>query len=341
MNTRLILVSLLMLAVLALSSCTGGSTTPVSVDTTDSSRNTQFSWGDDFIIPLIAGQNYTAGEIHVSNDADTIFFEVTMFGDWFLNQVHIDIADDYSGLPKNRQGRLVPGHFEFYWNLVPAVQFYTFEIPMGDYEPGDSYVFAFHSVVTSETYGQQTGWGGCEGTWSHGYWCDDTFDLCVIDLPGCTGDYQAKYYYPGTLGYWDVEFFNVPSGFDIYDGIFPAWCIQNNVYAYPNTLYDICAFSSYDEANLPPSLQGLNWEAIAWILNHKDPNATIYDIQEAIWHYTNGLNPSDPEALAMIADADANSPGYVPGDGELMAVILYVNDNVQAIFVEVEIDCPF
>jgi len=342
MNTRLILVSLSLLAVLALSSCSGGSTSPLSVDPTDTNRSNQFDPVGYTVIPIIAGQNYTAGELTVWNDEDTIYFDVVMFDDWFLNQVHIDVADDYLGLPKNKQGKLVPGHFQFSMNLDPAVQAYTFELP-NDYEEGESFVFSFHCVVTSATYGQQTGWAGCQETWvwSKGNWCehDVVIPFCEIYLPGCTGDYQAKYYYPGTKGYWDVEFFNMPDGYDLINGIYPAWCLQQNVYATPGTLYDICAYSSYDEENLPPSLQGLNWEAIAWILNHKHPLATIMDIQEAIWHYALGTNTSDPEALAMIADADANSAGYVPGAGELMAVILYVSDNVQAIFVEVEILC--
>ena len=103
-------------------------------------------------------------------------------------------------------------------------------------------------------------------------------------------------------------------------------------------MYDICLLSTYwDE--LPLEAQDINWEAVAWILNHKHPNATNMDIQHAIWHYTDGFNPTDPEALAMIQDADDNSAGYYPGPGDLMAVIIYVADNVQMIFIEVEMGC--
>jgi len=339
MNARIVLVLVSLLAVLALS-CSDGNTNPLSVDPTDTTRSNQWVFGEDLELTIIAGQNIEVGTLTVSNDYDYLYFDIQLDSPWLMTETHLHVANDFDGIPVNKKGNPRPGWFDWHMDFDPMAGSYTYEIPVGDWEAGDTVAFALHLVVNNGEQ-EETGWAGCysfEGKrW--GYWCEYTLDECEIELPGCTGDYQAKYYYPGSLGYWDVEFFNVPAGFDIYNGVWPGWCIQKYVYAYPNTMYDICAYSSFDIDSLPPSLQAINWEAVAWILNHKHPDATVMDIQHAIWHFTDGFNPTDPEALAMIADADANSPGYYPGPGEAMAVVLFVNGNVQAIFVEVEIGC--
>jgi hypothetical protein len=339
--TRNLLVALSLFALLVMVSCSG-TTTPVtsSIDQTpDLNRYSDWHFGDDLVLTIIAGQNYEVGTVTVSNDYANIYFEIALDDGWTMSETHLHVADDYGGFPQTKKGTPIPGQFDYSMTFDPYVNGYTWEVPLGDWEAGDTVAFALHLVVWANG-GSETGWAGCyefEGNrW--GYWCDYEIGECEIDLPGCLDDYQAKYFYPGTLGYWDVELYNVPEGFDVYDGMWPAWCIQKYVYAYPNTLYDICLISTYwDE--LPPAAQDINWEAVAWILNHKNPDATNMDIQHAIWHFTDGFNPTDPEAIAMIQDADANSAGYYPGPGELMAVIVYVADNVQMIFIEVEIGC--
>ena len=41
----------------------------------------------------------------------------------------------------------------------------------------------------------------------------------------------------------------------------------------------------------------------------------------------------------MFEDVPANKDGYVPGPGEYMAVLVRADENVQLLFIEVEIGC--
>ena len=83
----------------------------------------------------------------------------------------------------------------------------------------------------------------------------------------------------------------------------------------------------------------MHFDKINWVLNHKN-GASITDIQTAIWYLTGAAAyPTSPGAIALVQDADANGTGYVPGPGEIMAVIVYVADTVQSTFIEVTVGC--
>ena len=337
---RSMLSYLFLLTALTIVGCSGGSA-PVEVSSdfgNDVVKEVQWTYGDDTVVPIIAGQWDEVGSLTVSNDPTNIYFDLVLVDGWVTTETHLHVGDTFADFPQNKKGILIPGQFEYSTDHNPAVTTFSYTVPMGDWGVGDTIAFAFHLVVSLDGR-EETGWGGCiafEGPrW--GYWCQHEIEECQIELPDCLEDYSAKYYYPGTEGYWDVELFDVPAGYDVFDGIWPAWCIQQTVTASPNVEYDICLSSTLED--VPPNLAHIDWHAVAWILNHKHPNATIMDIQHAIWHYTDGFMPTDPEALAMIADADANSAGYWPGIGETMAVISFVNEEVQAIFLEIEIGC--
>lgn len=346
MFTRYILVAVSLLTVLAISSCAGGGTNPTSVNPlTDTVRTDQWAPGDPQTFPIIAGQHFTAGEVTITNGTDFIYFDVTMFGDWVLTEVHIQVGTDDSDFPRNPSGRLIPGHFDFAEDFNPGVTTHTFAYPY-DVDMGGPYMFSFHCNVQRPGQ-EETGWGGtCDGSWSKGYTCDNTWSQCVDDvqLPGCTGDYHATYYYPGTLGsYWNVLLTDFPVGFDLYNGLWPGWCVQKTVYAYSGYPYPICAYSTYaDENELPALLQAIHWDKVNYIINHKG-SASVMQIQTAIWYYTlngAGYTPgADPVVDALIAAAEANGNGFAPEDGELMGIVLYAGPNVQAIFVELPVIC--
>ncbi len=135
---------------------------------------------------------------------------------------------------------------------------------------------------------------------------------------------------------------NVPAGYDITNGIYPGWCVDYNGLIDPYTIYKPLLYYSYSE--LPPEIQHPNWNRINYLLNHKLGNAV--DVQGAIWHFMGGPVPqNDPIyyppsalALAMIADTEANGAGFVPGPGEVSAVICELGPNLQRnIF---EVICP-
>jgi len=85
---------------------------------------------------------------------------------------------------------------------------------------------------------------------------------------------------------------------------------------------------------------------VNYILNHK--RGAAGDIQQAIWHFANvdgNYTPpsNDTQAWAMINDALANGTGFMPTNGQTIAVICYPetvlpgSPSVQVSIIEVAI----
>jgi hypothetical protein len=83
---------------------------------------------------------------------------------------------------------------------------------------------------------------------------------------------------------------------------------------------------SYDPG-LPGNLGGAPWDEVNYLLNHKQ--GTPNDVQAALWLLIWGSSvtiPPSATAYAMVNDANANGPGFMPGPGEVVAIILYTGD---------------
>ena len=133
---------------------------------------------------------------------------------------------------------------------------------------------------------------------------------------------------------------NVPSGYDVVDGVYTAWCVDRlGVYVYSDDL--VYLYSSLNVPNVD-QLDMRDWNRINYILNNVPPGATSADIQEAIWAFeTMGgqYTPTRPLALAMVADALANGGDFVPTMGEYVAVIVFPadpeGDDLQVMIIQV------
>ena len=60
----------------------------------------------------------------------------------------------------------------------------------------------------------------------------------------------------------------------------------------------------YSSLNPPVEVNGINWKAISYILNHKQGNRM--DIQKLIWYYTDGYTGLTTTAKALVIAANAN-----------------------------------
>jgi hypothetical protein len=150
---------------------------------------------------------------------------------------------------------------------------------------------------------------------------------------------------PGIINdtYFDLKIWDVGEGYDIYDGIWPAWCADSDVFIYQRTDY-----TPYVRSSLDPDLgykcehctDDEKWNYVNYILNHKHPEADWMDIQTAIWYFTD----KDPfyqygyseKAEAMVKDAVDNGAGFYPQKGQLGAVILDNGPDIQLVFLEVD-----
>jgi len=118
---------------------------------------------------------------------------------------------------------------------------------------------------------------------------------------------------------------NVPAGYDISDGVYPGWCVDRRFMIAPAPILQVYLYSSYDLPAIP-ELHMQEWDLINYVLNHKMPGATTRDIQQAIWNFTTlGYQEAAtrPLAIAMVNDAVANGAGFIPGPGQVMAIICY------------------
>lgn len=136
----------------------------------------------------------------------------------------------------------------------------------------------------------------------------------------------------GANSHFDLSLKDIPQGYDITNGTYLGWCAQMNMAMTRGVNHTVRLYSSYDP-QMPPEYQSENWPKINYVLNHKQGDR--YSIQEAIWYYTDQEGyPSDPDAQAMIADADQNGMTFVPSNGEIIAILVEGVQEIQRAFLE-------
>ena len=135
-----------------------------------------------------------------------------------------------------------------------------------------------------------------------------------------------------TESYFEMTLSDIPAGFDITNGTYQGWCVQKDIQMTQGVSHTVLLFSSYD-SQMPESFRCENWDKINYVLNHKQGGRQ--SIQDAIWYYTDlSQFPSDPDAQAMIADADAHGKGFIPHQGHLMALLIEGVPVIQRTFLE-------
>lgn len=150
--------------------------------------------------------------------------------------------------------------------------------------------------------------------------------LPALNLP--TGEIEAYHHKMGNdgdEGLFDVELY-VGEGYDIEDGHYVGFCIDPLAGSVPSTRE---LYSSYDP-NMPQDVRTFNGQAVPWdqinyLLNHRRGGGWL-DVQAAleliITGESNSWQPTDL-SLALVAEAKALGGGFVPGPGQILAVILY------------------
>ena len=347
MKGRIFLLSVLLFIVAASFGC-GGANGPTSTPTSNDVRTLQ--WYDaPTVFPIIAGKNITVGQVTVKNDLSFLHvtYDITAPG-WSMKESHVAVAKTLSGIPHMWTGYPIPTKFPYGNKHYPAVTTFTYDIPLNGWAEGTELFVATQCVVQLKKkwgcgyYQYETGWagdhkfpGGHCGNWAlYFHYC---VQGCHIDLP--RDPVCVTMHYPGTFSYWSHDLSSVPTGYDAADGNYLAWCLQEQVYAYPENLYCGVTLYAFTDPTMPTIFAGMQFDKINWVLNHKN-GASIIDIQSAIWYFTGaGGYPTTPGAIALVVDADANGVGYVPGSGEIMGVIVYISDTVQSTFIEVVCGC--
>jgi hypothetical protein len=138
----------------------------------------------------------------------------------------------------------------------------------------------------------------------------------------------------GTTAYFDSTLSGIPADFDVENGVYPGWCIDRGTDMVQNTPHNVMLYSSLTPPS-HPDLDGIDWNAINYILNNKQGGRL--DVQNAIWYFTDYTDDSEsPDTLAMIAAAEANIETVT---GPILAVICLPEDSntcAQVSIIELE-----
>jgi hypothetical protein len=140
---------------------------------------------------------------------------------------------------------------------------------------------------------------------------------------------------------FNATFAGVPGGFDVGNNTYLGWCMDlfnTNNPTFGGGVHTALLLNVF-ATNLPAPFAGKPWDKIHYLLNHKHGGSG--DIQAALWHFTDGFAPdpvSNPLAVLMVQDAEANGRGYVPGPSNVVCVALVwqgADTNFQHVVIEV------
>lgn len=216
------------------------------------------------------------------------------------------------------------------YTIVEAIESYvdysnpetfTYQVDIVDIEVYAAFFATAHVSIISTYIGKRDGYIYLEkdwGTWKIYAHPHLTCDIC--NLPIYPINIKV---YTGSESYFNIEFENIGSGYDIYDGIWIGWCADSETTIETNEWYQGYIYSSYN----PSDRYGIDWPKINWIINNKKYYSADY-IQNAIWHFTNGL---DPNGLAIAAEAYTN---FCPQVGQKYIAIVDI-PGIQLTFIEV------
>jgi hypothetical protein len=294
---------------------------------------------DPYVTDLVLGQKKVdVGDLEVWNDGVNLYVRYVLSDtSWGITQthLHIAIADDGDGIPQ-KKGNPIPGHFDYQMNHDPSVTEETYVIPLGDWTPGTVLDIAAHAV-------------GCQpGT-----------TIVENSLPA---QVMLSVVHPGMMfggpSYFDVTI----SGGTQLDGMHDGWCVDAERGIDDGTSHIADVYSSYESlpdidpplVDYPENLDLMNWVLNQGYVGQSSPSGGTYtysDVQRAIWELIDD-NPDAGTGLGdwsqarvdeIVAAAIANGEGFVPGCGDVMAIILLpkVGDvYVQPLLIVIPVPCP-
>lgn len=145
--------------------------------------------GQASVVRLLAGRTVEVGSVEVWNDAAELHVRYSTAGGWLISETHLAVATSLSGIPVNKSGNPLPGHFAYGETLDAPVTEYSVSIPLSDLgaETGTRVYVAAHAVVSNNGI-TESAWG--EGTrfTERGNWATyQHFDVQECDTGGGGG----------------------------------------------------------------------------------------------------------------------------------------------------------
>jgi hypothetical protein len=287
---------------------------------------------------LIAGnpknEIVVVGTVEVSDDGTDLYIQFSTDAPWQLTDTHVEVVTALADVPATKGGP-TPGQFA-YNESSPEYQGGGLYIIQS---PGDNVIIVAHGVV------------------------------CVPVLEPTPLPVQVAI----CVSYdRDTAFLEIVVDGTSLDGTYGGYCADTDTGITVPGCYDADVFSSYDP-NIPADLINMinnpgNLDLVNYMLNQdyvgkpspSGGNYTYGDVQMAKWVLLEGGGQApgtvipegdyDPTRIGeIVADAEANGDGYVPGCGDKIDILLfpYVLDALEQkvykqpleILIPVECDC--
>ena len=287
-----------------------------------------YDCGEPLTVDLLAGKYTDIGEVVIEmvDGKLNVTYRVDVDG-WYLRLLHLEVQADVEDIPQ-ASGNPKIGLFSFTEPFDPPVKEYTFEgIEVDDY----SLVYvAAHAEAVMGVYDPE---------------------MIIPELPG-TVTFNVTYPYEGAESYFVIH---VTGG--MLTGDYNGWCIDTDNVIYEGTEYTANVISSLTEAGLAGLVEKpANFPRVNWIINQDfiGQGYTYGEIQLAIWTLlednlsTSGLGTWSQEKVdEIVALANESGAGFVPGCGDLVAIILQTVDeagipmNIQITIIQIPIECEY
>ena len=319
---------------------------------------------DPDVVPLIAGQHYTAGEVRVTNDAVNIYVEYETSGGWYITGTHL-----YVGKTNPDTLTTAPGQFPYSEPDEETETYHKYIIPLADID-------GYHLKLTKK--GKST--GKLEANGNPGVGVDDKVYIAAHagvckkmfvsgGLEEVEASLPAQVTVSATHSYdvsYDGAYFIIEiKGGTSLDGTYDGWCIDTDHNMNDESDYLANVYSSYD---LPAGNLGIeypeNLDLINYILNQDyvgkssgcDGDYTYGDVQLAMWELIendvpywyfddHGIEYDPCRITEIVNDATDNGDEFIPGCDELLAVILepteITEDVGQLAIIGVPIPCEY
>ena len=145
----------------------------------------------------------------------------------------------------------------------------------------------------------------------------------------------------GSTSYLTATLSNVPAGYDVTNGAYLAWCLDDDHYIYYSTTYSAILRSSYNPTiyGYDPDWSPNAFDYVNYLINTYDQTGGgLGNLQRAIWYFVDGIDYASlpAGAKAMVDDALANGSGYEVPSGGWELVICFNGTNVQFLGIEVD-----
>jgi len=270
-------------------------------------------------LDLITSQLNNAGTVKIDRNITLFNITITLMDGWHLNETHIHVAKRLNDIPKKGNGD--PNIDEFTYNQTHGYSTNCTILIDEDVEP--PLVVAIHAAI-------------CR----------------IIDYAPDFSQYvnisgsSLKVKNPGNGCYFNSTFES-----DQFTGFFSGWCIDIDNVIYNNIWYDVNASLSTEPIpdgllEYPENLDLVNYILNQGYIGQTSPSGGTYtmgDIQRAIWalmedtQSTAGIGSwSQQRVDEILDDAYGNGEGYIPGEGEKVALILYT-DGLQITLIMVPV----